>query len=142
MFFEDIVNRSAMPAMVKTLAFTQARHKVLTENIANVDTPGYATKHLDPAEFQRALREAMARGDDGPRGRLRGTSQFHEDAQGRLVVTPTEEAENILFHDHTNMRIEQQMSMLAENAMMHQTVTELYRGKIEGLLKAIRGTVR
>jgi flagellar basal body rod protein FlgB len=55
-------------------------------------------------------------------------------------MTPTTEpAENLLFHDHTNMRIEEQMAMLAENAMMHQTVTELLRGKFETMLKAIRG---
>ena len=41
MFFEGLVNRGSLPAMEKMLAFTEARHRVLTENIANVDTPGY-----------------------------------------------------------------------------------------------------
>jgi flagellar basal body rod protein FlgB len=61
---------------------------------------------------------------------------------GRLKITPTEEpVENILFHDRTNARVEKQMSMLAENAMMHQTMSEMLRGRYEGILKAIRGRV-
>jgi len=144
MFFVDVVNHGAMPVMEKMLAFTQARHRVLAENVANVDTPHYQTKHLDPQAFQAALREALdTRERTGSSDfRLRDTHEFRQDASGRLVVTPrVEPAENILFHDHTNGRIESQMAALAENAMMHQTMTELTRGKFEGLLKAIRGRV-
>lgn len=144
MFFGDVVNRGLIPAMDKMLAFTQARHRVLTENIANADTPGYRTRQLDAKAFQAALAEAMeSRGGSGsdplviPRG-----EQWHMDRGGRLVVTPTAEpVENTLFHDGTNVRIERQMALLAENAMMHQTVTELLRDKYTGLIKAIRGTV-
>jgi len=145
MFFGDVVNRGSIPAMDKMLAFTQARHQVLTENIANADTPGYKTKQLDAKAFQAALAKAMdRRGTSGSDPlTLPGGDQWHMDRDGRLVVTPTTDpAENTLFHDGTNARIERQMALLAENAMMHQTVAEMLRGKYEGLLKAIRGTVR
>ena len=144
MFFVDVVNRESVPALQKMLAFTQARHRMLTENVANVDTPGYQTQHLDARAFQRALREAL---DTQAKTRsssfeIRSSDQFRQDRFGRLSVTPTvEPAENILFHDKTNARIERQMAMLAENAMMHQVVTELLHGKFNGLLKAIRGKV-
>ena len=144
MFFYGIVNRGALPAMEKMLAFTQARHRMLTENVANVDTPGYQTRHLDARAFQRALREALDTQAETPSASLeiRSSNQFRQDRFGRLSVTPTvEPAENILFHDKTNARIERQMAMLAENAMMHQVVTELLRDKFNGLLKAIRGKV-
>jgi len=144
MFFYGIVNRGALPAMEKMLAFTQARHRMLSENVANVDTPGYKTRHLDAQAFQRALREALnGRAETrSAQFRIADTDQFRQDGEGRLVVTPTvEPAENILFHDRTNMRIEKQMAMMAENAMMHQAVTELLRARFEVLLKAIRGRV-
>jgi len=130
--------------MEKMLAFTQARHRMLSENVANVDTPGYKTRHLDAQAFQRALREALnGRAETrSAQFRIADTDQFRQDGEGRLVVTPTvEPAENILFHDRTNMRIEKQMAMMAENAMMHQAVTELLRARFEVLLKAIRGRV-
>ncbi len=144
MYFADVVNRGPMPAMEKMLAFTQARHRMLTENIANVDTPGYQTKHLDARAFQQALAEALDRREERrtPALEIRGSRQFRQDRSGRLTVTPTvEPAENVLFHDQTNTRIETQMAMLAENAMMHQVVTELLRGKFEELTKAISGRV-
>ncbi len=145
MFLVDIVNRGSIPAMDKMLAFTQARHRMLTENVANVDTPGYKTKHLDARAFQESLREAL---DERKRThsatfRIRGSQQFGQDGSGRLWVSPTEEpAENILFHDRTNMRIEKQMAMLAENAMMHQLVTDRIKGKYDSLLTAIRGRMK
>lgn len=142
MFFEGIVNRGPTPALEKMLAFTEARQRVLAENVANADTPGYVTKQVDAASFQRTLRDAIDTARSGGEFRVRSTDQVRQDANGHLTVTPAEEPpENILFHDRTNMRIEEQMSMLAENAMMHQATAEMLRGKYEGLLKAIRGTM-
>jgi flagellar basal-body rod protein FlgB len=124
------------------LAFTQARHQILTENVANADTPGYKARQVDAAAFQRSLREALTRQDRtrSPDLELKTGKQFRLDRDGRLAVTPTESPpENILFHDGTNIRIERQMAHLAENAMMHQATTEMLRGKFEGLMKAITG---
>ena len=145
MYLPDLVNGSGIPALEKMLAFTQARQRMFAENIANVDTPGYRVKHLDAAKFQKALRSALdtqqAAGPSAPL-ELGSTDEFGPDADGRLKVTPSQgPAENVLFHDGTNVRIERQMAMMAENAMMHQTATELLRTKVESLLKAIRGRV-
>jgi len=88
------------------------------------------------------LREALEARKDQPQSalRIRNSRQFRQDEAGRLRVTPTvEPAENILFHDQTNVRIERQMAMLAENAIMHQAVTELMRERFQSLLKAIHG---
>lgn len=144
MLFVDIVNHSPMSALEKMLSFTEARHRVLTENIANVDTPGYQSKHLDVQAFQKSLSQAIEKQKESHSARLEldGTNQFSQDGSGRLIFTPEiEPAENILFHDKTNGRIEKQMAMLAENAMMHQAATELLRERFQGLMKAIRGRV-
>ncbi len=145
MWFPAVFKGGGVPALEKMLAFTQARHRVLTENVANIDTPGYVTRQLDPKAFQQALRRAIdaARPSDPADLRLAATDQFHQREDGHLVITPTTEpAENVLFHDGTNSRIERQMAMLAENAMMHQAVTELLRGRYDSMISAIRGTVR
>jgi flagellar basal-body rod protein FlgB len=142
MLFNDIVNSESIPAMEKMLAYTQARHQMLVDNIANVDTPGYKTKQLDTRAFQKSLREALDERSGTRTPHLRGRQEFRQDASGYLEVTPTEEpAENILFHDQTNMRIEKQMSMLAENTLMHQVMAERLRGKFGDLMAAIRGQV-
>jgi flagellar basal-body rod protein FlgB len=144
MFFNDVVNSSSIPSLDAMLSFTQAQHRVLAENIANVDTPGYRTKHLDSKQFQKSLASAVARQREERSDGLAidSSQQVEQDADGFLTFKPTEDpAENVLFHDQTNARIERQMALLAENGMMHQTVTELLNGKYQGLMQAIRGQV-
>ncbi|MFO0974420.1 MAG: flagellar basal body rod protein FlgB [Phycisphaerae bacterium] len=144
MFVDELTQRGPMPLLERTLSFLEQRQRVLAENIANVDTPGYRARQLDPKAFQAALRSAaderQRRGT--PALHLAGTKQFHETPTGRLVVTPTlEPLDNLLFQDGTNARIEREMSRLAENGMTHRLVVELIRGQIGDLMKAISGRV-
>lgn len=141
MFVTGVTETNTIGALEKTLAFTEARNKVLAENIANVTTPEYRAKQLDPAEFQAALRSAIdKRCESNEPLRLESTEQFHQDEMGFLKVTPTDKPpENLLFHDGTNARIEKQMAMLAENTLMNKVAAELLRNQFEGLGKAIRG---
>lgn len=141
MLLSEITNGRAAPLLEKTLAFTAARQKMLATNIANITTPGYRTKNLDAAAFQRALRDAAEkrRGWDDPLD-LSGSKEFRTDSAGLLEVSPSEEpAENLLFQDGTNARIERQMALLAENAMINQAAAELLKGSFQGLERAIRG---
>jgi len=142
MLFDDVVNRGVMPALDKMLAFTQARQRMLAENIANIDNPHYRTRQLDTKVFQKALRKALdTQKETGSSAfRVSDDSEFGQDELGHLVVKPSEvPPENVLFHDDTNSRIERQMQQIAENSMMHQAATELLRERFEGLKKAIRG---
>jgi len=144
MFFGDVVNRGVMPALDKMLAFTQARQRMLAENVANIDNPHYRTKQLDASAFQKALREALETQKEtgSAHFRVSESSELKQDEQGHLIVTPSEEPpENVLFHDDTNASIERQMQQMAENSMMHQIATELLRERFGVLQKAISGKV-
>ncbi len=138
---EEIVNRLSNPAIEKMLSFTEARHRVISENVANIDTPGYRTKQLDPGLFQKALRraiEAQKREPDAAMT-LDQTQEFRE-LGGRLVTTPSlEPTENLLFHDGTNARIEKEMSELASNTMMHQLSVEFLNNHFRMLKRSITG---
>ncbi len=141
MLISDITGNGAMPMLEKTLAFNEARQKMLATNIANITTPGYRARQLDAAAFQKALREAAGRqAQRGEPFRLGRTREFEVDANGRLRVTPSQEpVENLLSQDGTNASIEKQMSRLAETAMTHQVATELLKGYFDRLGAAIRG---
>jgi len=143
MLFLDVVNSGTVPVLERVLTYTQARHRMLTENIANIDTPEYKTRHLDVRAFQKAMQAAIEkRHKNGGSLQVKGQTEFRENPFGRLEVTPTEEpAENILFHDRTNARIERQMAMLAENTMMHQIAADGLKKRFDALLSAIRGRV-
>lgn len=144
MYFSSLTDRGATPALVKTLAFNQSRLKMIAENIANIQTPGYRTKQLDRSAFQRSLREALdARGKDFSKPFVvRSGDEVRTDENGWLRVSPSQNpVENVLFHDGTNLSIERQMVDLAETGMMHELATTLLRGTYDGIRKAIRGTV-
>jgi flagellar basal-body rod protein FlgB len=142
MIFADMVNRDPLAALEKLMAYTEARQRMLAENVANIDNPHYRAKHLDTKAFQRSLREAIDRQKttESSTFELPAGDGFRLDSDGRPKVTPAEQpADNVLFHDNTNASVEKQMAMMAENGMMHQTATELMRSRFDGLLKAIRG---
>ena len=144
MFLSEITNRGNIPVLEKLLAFAEARQTMLADNLANIDTPGYRIKQLDPKAFQAAMRRAIEERGGDPRRALEipETEQFHLDEQGHLVVTPVEEpSENILFHDRTNARIESLMTQVAENVMTYKLASQLLKNSFDGLKTAIRGQV-
>lgn len=142
MFLTDLGNSGSIPALEKVIAFTEARQRMLAENIANIDNPDYRAKQLDPKAFQESLRKALnvRRERSTSELTLKGTDEVRQDEHGHLLITPSEvPAENVLFHDNTNARVERQMAAMAENTMMHQAAIELLRSRFEGLKAAIRG---
>ncbi|MBN1510838.1 MAG: hypothetical protein JXB13_02395 [Phycisphaerae bacterium] len=142
MFFENLINRGSMPVLVSTAAFTEERHRMIAENVANIGVPGYKTRQLDVKAFQKTLGRALDRRGTDPRNPfvLQGNRQVHTNERGEVVVTPAKRpVENLLFHDGTNLSIERQMSDLAENAMMHELTNTLLRTRYDGFHKAIRG---
>lgn len=144
MFLNDITEQGATPALVKTLAFQESRLKMIAENIANAQTPGYRTKQLDVAGFQTSLREALAERRNGANGQFNvgNGDEVMTDELGFLRVNPSEEpVENVLFHDGTNVSIEQQMADLAQTTLWSDLAGKLLQGRYEGLRKAIRGSV-
>ena len=144
MFLSDITEQGATPALVKSLAFQESRLKMIAENIANAQTPGYRTKQLDVTGFQNSLREALAERRNGVNEpfEVRNGDEVATDGQGYLQVRPSEEpVENVLFHDGTNVSIEQQMADLAQTGLWSDLSGKFLQDRFDGLRKAIRGSV-
>ncbi len=122
--------------------FADERHRVLADNAANIDTPDYHSRRLDPQAFQTSLRRALEEPAPGGRLSLRGNAQFSTGPDQQLRVRPAvEPAPNVLFHDGTNARLEQLLGEVTENALSYEFATNMLRGKFQLLLRAIRGRV-
>ncbi len=132
MFVERLLNQGNAPLLEQMLKFTAARHKLIAENVVNVDTPDYRQKDLSLAKFQAMLRDRVAVRADAPPG----TVGF-EDIQAE-VETPTR---GILFHDGGNRSMEQLVTDQAKNAMMHNLVVELLRKQYQSLKGALQERV-
>lgn len=140
-WIDRILNSHTRQALEWSARFAEERHQVLAENVANIDTPNYQTKRLDPHAFHEALSDALQADNsasDPPK--LRGNRQVSTDSAGKLVVRPaTEPAENVLFHDGTNARLEGLMSDVQENALNYELSLNMLKSRFDSLLTAIRG---
>ena len=100
----------------KYLDLSASRHKVLVENIANIDTPGYRTKDLN---FQGELQRAIS--------------------DGNATMTPVARNVQGLLErpDGNNVNLDRESLLLAETQMQYGLATQLVRHEFQRLLSAI-----
>jgi flagellar basal-body rod protein FlgB len=144
MWIEQLTNSPITHALELTARFAEERHKVLAENVANIDTPDYHTKRLDRSAFQATLRDAFEQAETNGQKRLelRGEAQVSTTPNGGLVVKPVKiPADNVLFHDGRNASLETLMTDVQKNALDYSLATRLLNKRFDGLMSAIRGRV-
>jgi len=141
MWLDRVLASPTRNAIELAAKFAEQRHLVLVENVANIDTPDYQSRRLDAQRFQSALREALDQSRRSGQSELAiADRQVRVDREGRLRVKPeVEPAENLLFHDGTNARLESLMTDVQDNAMTYDLTTSLLKSRFESLLVAIRG---
>lgn len=132
MFIERLLNQGNTPLIEQAVKFTAARQRLIAENVANADTPGYLQKDLSLSKFQQLMRERI----DSKRFSGPGMTKF-DDVMGE-VEHPTK---NILFHDGSNRSMEQLQSDSAKNAMFHNMMIELLRKQIGQMEMALKERV-
>ncbi len=144
---KGLFQAGSMPVLERLVQFTGARHQVLSHNIANLSTPHFRPRDLDPRGFQVQLGKAIqerrgraARGLMREPFRLPDTRQIRDGGRG-LEVRPAALDENILFHDRNNRDLERTMQDLAENTMAHSASMTFLKSEFDALRTAIRGRV-
>lgn len=129
MFIENLINQGNAPMLSEFLKFTAQRHKLLAENIVNVDTPNYRQKDLSLDRFQEMLSDRLEQKKSSPPGSVSFDDLDQE------VQNPQR---GILFHDGNNRSMEQLMSDQAKNALMHNMIVELLRKQFTSLENALK----
>jgi flagellar basal-body rod protein FlgB len=132
MFIENLLNQGNSPLLEQTLRFTEARERLLAEDVANVDTPSYQQKDLDVAGFQQMLRDRVAARDGAPPGSV-DFSDINSEVENPHGT--------LLFHDRNNRSMEQLMSDNARNALFHNMIVELLRKQYAAMDMALRERV-
>jgi len=132
----------AMPVLERVVQFTEERHRVLSDNIANLSTPWVKATDLSPASFQMSLRDAIDRRRTRPNP-TGGPLEVHDTRQLRFTregidAHPMPSSEGILFHDQNNRDLERVMQHLAENTLTHNLGVEILRNEFSIMLTAIR----
>lgn len=132
MFLDRLMNSTNAPLVERVLQFSAARHKLIAENMANVDTPGYRQKDLNEAKFFSLLRDRAATRRSAPPG----TTTF-DDIDSHLE-NPTA---GILFHDQNNRSMEQLASAQAKNGLLYTMAIELLKKQFGAMEQALRERV-
>jgi flagellar basal-body rod protein FlgB len=115
----SLFDTAQIQALSKFLDVTTARHKAVTNNIANVDTPGYKTKDVD---FRRMLGSAGA-----------GPEILRVNAQPKL-----REVDGLMERpDGNNVSLERESMLLAQSQLQFRTGVQLIRTEFRRLLSAI-----
>ena len=137
MFIQRLLDQGSTPLLEQTLRFTAARHKLIAENVVNVDTPNYRQKDLSPERFHALLRSRVEQRDGaGP-----GAAVSFDDVAAEVESSVETPRRGILSHDGNNRSMEQLMADQAKNAMMHNLAVELLRKQFQTMEMALKERV-
>jgi flagellar basal-body rod protein FlgB len=126
---------TSIPAMGEVLNFAQARHTVLTGNVANVNTPGYRLRDLNQAEFQQRLKEALAQSSQ-PDARATSLAAAASEP-GDPMRSVRQSLENLIYHDDTNIDLEKQVAEMTKNHLLHNFALTVMTDQFQLLQTAI-----
>jgi flagellar basal-body rod protein FlgB len=115
------------------LSWLDERQRVIAQNVANADTPGYVGRDLNqPTDFARALSQ-------GGGVRMTRTSAMHIAPAGqtaRFETTRAPDSETTL--DGNSVVVEEQMLKMAESRMAYDAAIGLYQKSMQMLRMAAR----
>jgi len=126
-------NLPIFQAMVGKLDWVGQRQTVISQNIANADTPGFKAREIESFDFRRALAGSTAH--IGPRRTDAGHMAVAADAGEKRVETKEDTYE--VAPSGNSVVLEEQMMAASENAMEHRLVTNLYQKHVSMLRTAL-----
>ncbi len=130
----DSKNIPLLSAVRARMEWLSERQKLLSENIANADTPGYRSRDLKPVDFHKMLKR-------GSTSEVAITHTQHlkgaADAQ-RFKFKPEIATATEVNPSGNSVSIEEQMVKLGETQMEYEAATGIYR-KQTMLLKLALG---
>ncbi|MCW5750092.1 MAG: flagellar basal body rod protein FlgB [Alphaproteobacteria bacterium] len=133
----DLDRMPIFSALTRRMDWLSERQRVIAQNIANADTPGYRPQELKPLSF----RELVAR-EGAPGGRMAPvqTSEGHIKG-GATQVRHRVETQRQTYETAPSgnaVVLEEQLVKMAETQLEFSTAANLYRKHV-GLLKLALG---
>ncbi len=124
---DSFVSDHALKLLGKALHVSVKRHRLITSNIANVDTIGYQPKDLD---FKAALNREMSKNGEG----LARTHPGHVTGQPGADLAGRERPFSGNPYDQGQVNIDVEMNSLVENNIKYRSSVEMLIRKM-GLIR-------
>ncbi len=115
----SLLNTPLMSLLGRALDLTAQRQSLVTQNVANIDTPGYHARDID---FGQELQRAMSNDEE-------------------TAVTPmVREVPGLIERpDGNNVNIDRESLLMAQNQLQFQTEVSLLHSEFNRLQLAING---
>ncbi len=131
----SLIDNRYLTMLGKATDHSAFRHNLLSNNVANVNTPGY--KRVDTADFGRAMREAISNQSfsakvEAPQHIQFGRSPLDE-VNPELVV----QEQTFFRNDKSSVDIDLEMAEMAKNGMRYQILTQRARDYFRGMKEII-----
>jgi flagellar basal-body rod protein FlgB len=129
-----ILQSSTVPVLEQVVNFHQSRHTILASNIANMDTPGYRVRDLSTDQFRSNLKEAIHTRHEKP---VQFSSGEVYDPSERSMREVKDSLKGILYHDDSNVSIEQQIAEVSKNQGQHNLALSILIHQFQLLQTAV-----
>ncbi len=134
---ENLLITRTMHMLEKGLDASALRNKVIADNLANVDTPGYKRSEV---LFEEELRKAMGR-ESGLAGKLTHERHIPIGRKTAFNVAPevVRSEDTSMRNDGNNVDIDREMAALAKNSIMYTALAQELNGEFQKIKMAING---
>ena len=132
----DLNNLKLFQMAMTKMDWASARQKVLSQNVANADTPDYKERDLKPVNFKQVLRETapvhVARTNPA---HLQGTIPEQQRFNAKREQRTFEESP-----DGNKVVVEEQMQKVSDTRSNYNTAVQLMQTHMKMLRIAVKGS--
>jgi flagellar basal-body rod protein FlgB len=132
---DSINSGNAFDIAKRALDGLSARRDMISQNIANVDTPGYKAQEVS---FEGVLKQAM---NDKPLMSMKTSNARHMQGggiQGIGMVQVGNRQGGSTRADGNNVDIDQELTQMTETGIRYQAITEIVSKKLSLLKNLVR----
>lgn len=122
------------------LRAAQLRQQVYSNNIANIDTPGYKRQDV---QFENVLQDALQRTvvptPSGAQGAVGFPQSLNWTAAVSVQPTVVQDSSTVVDNNGNNVDVDAEMSKLAENQIQYNALIQDVQSRLARLRTAING---
>lgn len=132
---ENILFTRTMAILEKGLDAASMRNRVIANNLANIDTPGYKRSEV---VFEDELKKAIGK-NGGIRGFITNEKHIPIGGTGFPDINPSQvvKHDTSMRNDGNNVDIDREMAALAKNTIMFEALSQEIKGEFEKIKTAI-----
>jgi flagellar basal-body rod protein FlgB len=136
-----LLSNDMMDLVQKSLDAAALEHQAISDNLANVDTPGFKRSEvLFPEKLKKALEAKKAQQDGFVLARTDPKHLPEQPSQDLSEINPELEVQSqtSLRNDQNNVDIDVEMAKLAQNTVVYQALAQITANQFAELKSAIR----